>query len=207
MKNIKRVFEWIFILALAAVLADAVLMLTSPREEFRLPGHNQGFAPVQPVAFSHALHAGTLGIACLYCHSGAERSPVAGIPPLQTCLGCHRFVTHASGQTGVSPELRKLYDAAGLGPDLRPIPGRKPHPIQWVRVDELPGFVRFDHSRHVLAGVSCQTCHGPVQDMDRVRQVRTLDMGMCINCHRAADKDGIDGKKVHASLDCSVCHY
>jgi len=186
---------------LLAGLAVCGKVLFSPAVAFRLPGHNQGYSPRQPIAFSHKLHAGQLGINCQYCHFTAERSVHAGLPTVQTCLNCHRFVN-----PNKSPEIQKIYDAAGMGQDSGTAP-KIPKPIEWVRIHELPAFVRFDHSRHVLAGVACQTCHGPIEQMDRVRQEKSLAMGMCVNCHRQVNKEGVLGQHVHASLDCAACHY
>lgn len=189
----------------------------------RLPGNHQGYEPVQPIAYSHRLHAGELQIPCAYCHSGAERSRTAGIPPASTCMNCHRFVTASRSAVRaeekaaeaekrkprrvVTPELAKLYDALGLGADLKPDPRKTPRPIAWERVHKLPDFATFDHRPHVTAGVACQTCHGPVETMERMRQVETLSMGWCVQCHRdpaATVKAG--GPKV-ASTDCAACHY
>lgn len=179
------------IILCAALLLSVRAFQAAPKAA-RYPGDNQGYAPAQPIAFSHQLHAGTLEISCLYCHAGAERSRVAGLPPVQTCLNCHQFVKgHAGG--GASPQLQKLYDAV--------------KPVEWVKVHDLPAFVHFDHSAHVLEGVSCVTCHGQVKDMVRMTQAKTLSMGMCIQCHRAANTNGINGRKVNATLDCSGCHY
>jgi hypothetical protein len=186
--------------ALALLVAGAAAVFFTPA--VRLPGHNQGYAPVQPIAFSHAKHAGALGINCQYCHFTAERSPHAGFPAVSTCLNCHRYLS-----VNHSAEIKKIYDAAGLDEDAQPDPQGKPHPIEWIKIHSLPAFVRFDHSRHVLAGASCQTCHGAVDTMDRVRQEKSLSMGFCVNCHRQADAHGINGKNVNASLDCSVCHH
>jgi hypothetical protein len=115
-------------------------------------------------------------------------------------------VTGAPGR-GKSAQLQKLYDAAGLDESMNPDPRKRPRPVEWVKVHDLPAFVHFDHRSHVLEGVSCVVCHGQVRDMVRITQVRTLSMGMCIQCHRAANMDGINGRKVHATLDCSGCHY
>jgi hypothetical protein len=107
----------------------------------------------------------------------------------------------------VSPELKKLYDAMGLDDKLQPDPKRKPTPIPWVKVHNLPDHASFDHRAHVLAGVACQRCHGAVETMERVRQVEPLSMGWCVNCHRESNRFGVIGKKVNASTDCSTCHY
>jgi hypothetical protein len=206
------------LLALALTLAAASLAARA-----NLPGNHQGYEPEQPIAFSHRLHAGELQIACLYCHAGAERSRYAGIPAASVCMNCHRYFTAsaralaaedaAAEREGraprpvVSPELRKLYDALGLGDTLRRDPARRPRPIAWVRVHSLPDFVYFDHRAHLAAGLGCRPCHGPVETMDRVRQVADLSMGWCVNCHRAAAREGIAGRAVRASTDCATCHY
>lgn len=188
-----------------------------------LPGNQQGYEPEQPIAFSHRLHAGELQVACVYCHAGAEASRYAGVPPASTCMNCHRYVTapygallaesDAASKAGrtprpvVSPELRKLYDALGLDEKMQPDPGRTPHPIAWLKVHNLPAFTYFDHRAHVQAGVDCQHCHGAVQTMERMRQVESLTMGWCVNCHRDASRTGVAGKPVKASTDCATCHY
>ena len=190
---------------------------------WRLPGDNTGYEPVQPVAYSHLLHAGDMEIPCLYCHSGAERSRYAGIPAMSVCMNCHRLVTAGKSSVDeelllaeeekrpakriVSPELAKLYESLGLDERLVPTPGHVEKPIAWVRVHTLPDFVRFDHSPHVTAGLACQTCHGPIETMERVRQEASLSMGWCLSCHRDLSEVGIAGKAVHASTDCTTCHY
>lgn len=190
---------------------------------YRFPGNDQGYEPIQPIAFSHRLHAGELGIACLYCHSAAEQGRHAGVPPVNVCMHCHRFVTapfvdvkaeedaatkeNRRARLVVSPELRKLYDAAGLNDELKPDSTRLPRSIAWVKVHNAPAFVYFHHGAHVAAGVDCQSCHGSVEMMERVRQVSDLSMGWCVNCHRDANANGVNGRTVHASTDCSVCHH
>ncbi len=173
----------------------------------RLPGNQEGYEPMQPIAFSHRLHAGELHISCLYCQGGAERSRHAGIPATSACLNCHIQVTGPLGAKEIAPELRKLYDFAGLDEKQKPDPAKTPRPIPWIQVHKLPDHACFDHRMHVQAGVSCQECHGPVETMERLRQVRNLSMGWCINCHREVNEKGVAGKKVRASTDCSACHY
>jgi hypothetical protein len=162
-------------------------------------------------------------ISCLYCHHEAEHSPHAGIPATSICMNCHRSVTtpirdvraefelakqeKRPARKIISPELEKLYDALGLNDKLQPDPAKTPTLIRWVRVHKLPAFTHFDHRAHVGAGVECQHCHGPVETMERVRQIADLSMGWCVNCHRDANRDGIDGKVVHASNDCATCHH
>ena len=194
---------------LAAAFAVSLVTLASA---WRLPGNNQGYAPVQPIAFSHRLHAGDMQIACVYCHAAAETSRYAGIPALNVCMNCHEKVTSSFAQQQQaspveSPELRKLYDALALDDVLAPIEGKTPKPVAWQRVHRLPDFVYFDHRAHITAAVRCRQCHGPVETMDRVRQVETLAMGWCVNCHRDVNKTGVAGKPVHASIDCVTCHY
>ncbi|MCC7418460.1 MAG: cytochrome c3 family protein [Acidobacteria bacterium] len=139
-------------------------------------------------------------------------------------MNCHRFITAPLGAVRaeeelakaegrpvrpvVSPELRKLYDALGLDASLQRDPARTPRAIAWTRVHSLPDFVYFDHRAHVGGGVTCQTCHGPVETMERVRQVSDLSMGWCVNCHRAGGANvAAPTRPLAPSSDCSTCHY
>jgi hypothetical protein len=208
---------------LLAGLVLSLLALVPKISALRLPGNQQGYEPVQPIAFSHRLHAGELLVSCLYCHSGAEKSRHAGIPPANVCMNCHRFVTAPLGairaeddlakqegrapRSAISPELRKLYAALALDDTMAPVPGREARPLAWTKVHSLPDFVYFDHRPHVSAGVACQQCHGPVETMERVRQEEPLTMGWCVNCHREATRTVVAGKKVAAPIDCSTCHF
>lgn len=189
----------------------------------RLPGNQQGYEPVQPIAYSHRLHAGELKIACQYCHSNAERSRHAGIPAASICMNCHSMVTAPAGATRaeeeaalkegrqprrlISEEIGKLYTAMGLTQDGKPDPAHGRKPIEWVRIHNLPDFAYFDHRAHVTSGVSCQQCHGPVETMERTRQFADLTMGWCVNCHREANKSGMNGQQANASIDCATCHF
>jgi nitrate reductase gamma subunit len=189
----------------------------------RLPGNQQGYEPLQPIAFSHRLHAGELEIACLYCHADAEKGRHAGIAAAGTCMNCHRFITTSLREsraeaalaqrekrpprTLISAELGKLYKALGLNDKLQPDPARPAAPIRWVKVHNLPSYTHFDHRAHVNASVTCQRCHGAVETMERVRQVEDLSMGWCVNCHRDANQNGVAGQSVSASNDCSTCHH
>lgn len=193
---------------LATGLAVSLARLGRSVSDFHLPGNQQSYEPVQPIAYSHRLHAGELQIPCLYCHSAAESSRHAGIPAANVCMNCHKFVTTTLGALRaedeaaqkesrlprrlVSPEIQKIYDA--LGPDGKP--------IAWVRIHRLPDFVYFDHRAHVTARVDCQRCHGQVTSMERLRQAETLSMGWCVNCHRESIRSGMK-----ASIDCGTCHY
>lgn len=136
--------------------------------------------PVQPIAYSHRIHAGESKLPCLFCHRNADRSPVAGVPAVRVCMGCHQ-ITAAQ-----KPEILKLKGYWDKG-----------EPVPWVRVHRLPGHVRFTHKRHVRKDIACQTCHGPIETMDRVRQWAPLSMGWCVKCH---EKNGAD-------RDCMVCHH
>jgi menaquinone reductase, multiheme cytochrome c subunit len=130
-----------------------------------------GYAPEQPVPYSHALHAGKLGMDCRYCHSTVEVAAMAAVPAAGTCMNCHRMVRAAS--TKLTPVRES---AAG---DV---------PVPWVRVHNLPDFVYFNHSAHVRRGVGCVSCHGRVDKMDVVTLVQPLSMGWCLECHRAPEQ-------------------
>lgn len=200
-----------------------LITLASSMSSWRLPDNQQGYAPKQPIDYSHRLHAGELQMDCRFCHSAAEQSRHAGIPSTDVCMKCHKYVTSSfnalqdevkQAETEerkpdliVSDELRKLYDSLALDEVLLPSEDGTPRSIQWKRVHDLPDYVYFDHSAHLAAGVTCQKCHGPVESMQRVRQHETLSMGWCVNCHREATENGIEGHPVHAGTDCAVCHY
>jgi hypothetical protein len=208
---------------LAIGLFFGLLVLVASTGDWRLPDNQRGYSPEQPIAYSHRLHAGELGIHCQFCHTGAETGRYAGVPAADVCLKCHRYVTasfaalqaeaeQASSERRkpapvTSPELEKLYRALALGADRKPDPAVTPVSIPWVRVHNLPDYAVFDHRAHVSAGVTCQRCHGPVESMERMRQEESLSMGWCVNCHREVNRTGINGRKVNASLDCTACHY
>lgn len=189
-----------FILSLLVTFIGAAILLQGAM--FRWLGNQQGYAPVQPINFSHKVHAGDNQIACLYCHSAAEKSSVAGIPAAAVCMNCHSQILKDS------PEIKKIAHAVA-----------QDKPIAWVKVHHLPHHVSFNHSRHVVAGIRCQQCHGPVETMERVYQFETLSMGMCVGCHRTHREVALDEqgkpvitredtpKKLRASTDCSVCHH
>lgn len=136
-------------------------------------------APIQSITFSHKIHAGDYGIACEYCHVYARKAAVAGIPSVQRCMGCHK-ITAAN-----KPEVKKLkgyWDRKEM--------------IRWTKVTEMPDFVFFEHWPHVRAGLTCQTCHGAVEKMERMHQAKDLSMSECVACHRRRE----------ASIDCVICH-
>jgi len=150
----------------------------------------RGYAPQQPIAFSHRLHAGTLKVPCEYCHSGVRRARQAGIPPVDTCMNCHR-VTRTE-----RPAIQWLTERARTG-----------EPIVWRRVHALPDHVYVDHRPHVAAGVACQTCHGEVQTMEVLSQRMSMRMGNCLGCHRDPHAALPPGTAISRAPDnCSTCH-
>lgn len=182
-------------------------------------GIQQGYAPKQPIAFSHKLHAGDYEIDCKYCHTGAMKGKNATIPSVNICMNCHRAVKTESVQ------IQKLWAAADWNAETLTF-GPNQKPIEWVRIHNLPDLAYFNHAQHVnVAGVACQTCHGPIETMDVVRQYSLLTMGWCIDCHRKTDINtkgnayydrlvelhSQSGKimKVedNGGLECSKCHY
>jgi cytochrome c551/c552 len=188
-------------------------------------GITEGYQPVQPINFSHKVHAGVNGIDCQYCHSGASKGKTAGIPSLSTCMNCHKFVSEGT-LTGTE-EIAKIYKALDYDPNTMAY-GNNPTPIEWVRVHNLPDHAYFNHSQHVnAAGLACQTCHGDVQDMEVLKQHSKLTMGWCIDCHRETEvpmednkyyeemhakyKEMFKGQKITVEklggLDCAKCHY
>jgi nitrate reductase gamma subunit len=208
---------------LLVALACSLLTLIPRMESAHLPGNQQGYEPVQPLGFSHRLHAGELEMSCLYCHADAEKGRHAGIASANVCMNCHRFITAPTRdvlaesklakeekrppRTIISPELAKLYAALGVDDKMQPDPAKTLTPIRWVKVHNLPSFTRFDHGAHVNAGVDCQRCHGPVESMERVRQVEDLSMGWCVQCHRDTKGNEVAGRVVRPSIDCTTCHH
>lgn len=150
----------------------------------------QGYAPEQPIKYSHKLHAGELQIDCKYCHSTAEKSKQASVPSLNTCMNCHKAVQLRDKYNGeVSPEIKKLYAAMDYDAETSKY-GDNPKPIRWIRIHNLPDHAFFNHSMHVKgAGLACQQCHGPIQEMEVVQQYSTLQMAWCINCHKERQID------------------
>jgi hypothetical protein len=162
----------------------AVVLLVGVGGAFMI-GPFSGRAPAQPIPFPHDLHAGTNQIPCMYCHTSADRSRAAGIPSVQVCAGCHI----PGGQPIVAADRPGVRMLVAYWQQQRPIP--------WTRIHNLPDHVQFSHMRHVNAEVPCQTCHGPVETMAEMRQVESLRMGWCVDCHR----------ELGARTDCFVCHY
>ena len=140
-----------------------------------------GTSPEQPIDFSHKIHAGDFEIPCLYCHVQARRSISAGVPSVNKCVSCHNEVATER------PQIRQVMNY-----------WENKQPIPWIKVHDLPDFVHFPHKRHVAADVECQTCHGPVETMDRIALQAPLEMGWCLNCHKE--------NEVEHGLDCWTCH-
>ena len=197
-------------------------------------GVDQGYQPVQPIYFSHKIHAGDNAIDCKFCHSSARVSKTSGIPSLNVCMNCHKSIYEYKGETTpeyskefYDAEIQKLYAASGWSDADQAYTGDA-QPVKWVRIHNLPDFAYFNHSQHVtVAGVECQTCHGPVETMEEVYQFSPLTMGWCIDCHRTTDvniKDNAYYTKIHeqlskkygvdkltaaqmGGLECGKCHY
>lgn len=186
----KKATGFLLVLALAVILGGNAV-----KNATRL-GYSKNYQPQQPIEFSHKLHAGTMQINCQYCHAGASKSRHAGIPSASVCMNCHRVA-----KVGM-PEIDKIWQAV-----------EKNEPIEWIKIHNLPDHVYFNHSQHVVAGqISCQTCHGPVEEMSRVYQHAPLNMGWCINCHREEKikvPGPFQGKTVAEAggINCVRCHY
>ena len=205
-------------------------------------GIDQGYTPIQPIHYSHKIHAGDNKIECKYCHSSVRVSRHSGIPSLNVCMNCHKSIYEyqgnpegpskedlANGYTNefYTAEIKKLYKAVGWDEEDQKYTGNT-QPVEWVQVHNLPDLVYFNHSQHVeVAGVECQTCHGPVEEMEIMTQYSPLTMAWCVNCHRETNvkvegneyyakiheelskKYGVDQLTVAqmGGLECGKCHY
>jgi mono/diheme cytochrome c family protein len=205
-------------------------------------GRTKNYQPEQPIFYSHKVHAGTNQISCLYCHGGAWESKQASVPSLNVCMNCHAAINDYKGEklyreTGEevdgTAEIQKLFDHTGYDPKAGKYtkPGT---PVEWTKIHNLPDHVFFSHAQHIRAGkVQCQTCHGPIQEMNEVKQFAELSMGWCINCHRTTkvnfpDSAGNNGNKFYSiyekfhkdlkegdsitvekigGTECQKCHY
>jgi mono/diheme cytochrome c family protein len=188
-------------------------------------GVQQGYQPRQPIAFSHKIHAGQFEIDCKYCHTGVMKSKQANIPSPNICMNCHSQIR--TGTLTGDSEIKKIYSAVGYDPDQGKYTGVT-KPIQWIRIHNLPDLAYFNHAQHVnVGGVQCETCHGPIKEMEVVKQYSLLTMGWCINCHRQTDVNAKGnayydkllqlhdanntGKKMKVEniggLECGKCHY
>ena len=172
--------------ALLLLLVAMTTVATVASTQSFLMQFGQKTGPKQPINFPHNIHAGKLGMNCLYCHYGAEKSPIANIPPVSTCMGCHKIAVTDR------PEIQKLTGYFERGEQ-----------IPWVEVYRLPDYVKFNHKRHVKAGFACEQCHGPVQQMAVVYQYPPLKMGWCVTCHR----QNVDRPQNPAPMDCLICHH
>lgn len=200
-------------------------------------GLDQGYEPIQPIHYSHRIHAGENKIECKYCHSSARVSKHSGIPSLNVCMNCHKSIYQVADETlaegkqeyGVdyNNEIGKLYAAVGWDVENQKYTGES-QPVEWIRIHNLPDFAYFNHSQHVsVAGIECQQCHGPVEEMEIMYQYSPLTMGWCISCHRETNIK-VEGnayyEKIHAQLskkygvdkltaaqmgglECGKCHY
>lgn len=189
-------------------------------------GIQQDYAPEQPIKFSHKLHVGQNGISCQYCHNGAEKSRHANIPSVSVCMNCHKYVQE--GPKYGKDEIKKIYAALDYDPATQQY-GNNPKPVKWIRVHNLPDLAYFNHSQHVkVAGIECQTCHGPVEEMEVLKQHSPLTMGWCIDCHRNTEVK-MEGNAYYSELheklkkqygpeakitvdkigglECARCHY
>ena len=205
-------------------------------------GIDQGYAPIQPIHYSHKIHAGDNKIECQYCHSSARVSKHSSIPSLNVCMNCHKSIYEytgnpegpsaedlAKGYTNefYTAEIKKLYKAVGWDEENQQYTGET-QPVQWVRIHNLPDLAYFNHAQHVTVGkIECQTCHGPVEEMEIMYQYAPLTMGWCINCHRETNidiKNNAYYEKIHeelskkygveqltaaqfGGLECGKCHY
>lgn len=198
-------------------------------------GIDQGYQPVQPIHYSHKIHAGDNGIDCKYCHSSARTSKHSGIPSLNICMNCHKSIYEVAPETATAEyskefydgEIKKLYAAVGWDENEQRYT-EETQPVKWIRIHNLPDFAYFNHSQHVtVAGVECQTCHGPVEEMEIMYQHAPLTMGWCIDCHRTTNVKVEDNgyyEKIHeelskkygveeltaaqmGGLECGKCHY
>jgi len=135
-----------------------------------------GYMPEQPVPYSHALHAGVLGLDCLYCHSAVEESPHAAVPPTQACMNCHANIKREAVEQS-KQRIKLVSDAYAASA-----------PLEWIKVHDLPDYAYFNHSAHVRRGIGCVSCHGRVDQMEKVYQAKTLSMGWCLECHREPER-------------------
>ena len=198
-------------------------------------GIDQGYEPIQPIHYSHKIHAGANQIECKYCHSSARVSKHSGIPSLNVCMNCHEYIAEYNGEEDLengytkdfyTNEIKKLYNAVGWDEENQIYTGNT-KPVKWVRIHNLPDFVYFNHSQHAeVAKIECQTCHGPVEEMEIMYQYSPLTMGWCIDCHRESNVDRSNEyyEKIHEQLskkygvekltvaqlggiECAKCHY
>ena len=239
--KVKRTPIWLaFVQNQFLVMVSVILLLLSSAYfvygYFMQVGVDQGYMPVQPIHYSHKIHAGANQIECKYCHSSARVSKHSGIPSLNVCMNCHKNIAEYNGEEDLengytkdfyTKEIKKLYTAVGWDETNQKYTGET-QPVKWVRIHNLPDFVYFNHAQHVEVGeIACEKCHGPVQEMEIMYQYSPLTMGWCINCHRETNikvesneyyakihealskKYGIEKLTVAqmGGLECGKCHY
>jgi hypothetical protein len=188
MKN--ALLDYTLRVRLPLVLFVAVLSFLATYYLSRAERDGVGYAPAQPIAFSHKLHAGDMQIDCKYCHSGVTVSPTASIPAVGTCMNCHSVARKTR------PEIIKLtkYYEEGTA-------------VPWKRVHRVPDYAYFNHSAHVNRGIDCAQCHGQVANMDVVEQVSQFTMGACLDCHRNAPTRLADVAGIRKGPEyCAACH-
>ena len=221
------------------IVSVVILLLSSTYFAFQYMlqiGVDQGYMPIQPIHYSHKIHAGDNQIECQYCHSSAKKSKHSGIPSLNVCMNCHENIAEYNGEEDLEKgytrdfytnEIKKLYKAVGWDENSQSYT-EDTEPVKWVRIHNLPDFVYFSHAQHVtVAGVDCQKCHGPVEEMEVLYQHSPLTMGWCLNCHKETNikvKDNEYYTKIHeelskkygveeltvaqmGGLECGKCHY
>jgi hypothetical protein len=161
-----------------------------------------GYEPEQPFVFNHKVMAGDAQIPCLYCHSGAETGPHAGVPPVSLCMNCHSEIRPKDANGQLKPDFVAFLQY------IDPATNQPKRPIHWQKVHDLSDFAYFDHSRHVIgARLDCSECHGPVETMTRIRRVHPFTMGWCIDCHQKPPEPWrTDGRATRGPTACSTCH-
>ncbi|RYU97499.1 c-type cytochrome [Emticicia agri] len=199
-RTVRIAITWVFILLATKATFDGLYGI----------GVHQGYAPKQPISFSHKLHAGEMKINCAYCHTGVYKGKQSGIPSANICMNCHNTIKRES------PEIQKIYTAI-----------KEDKPIEWVRVHNLPDLAYFNHAQHTnVGGLDCKNCHGDIDKMEVVQQRSTLTMGWCVDCHRKTEVNGKDNAyydklmEAHSAvskgsmkvediggLECARCHY
>ncbi|WP_185858006.1 c-type cytochrome [Blattabacterium cuenoti] len=202
---------------------------------------NKGYKPKQPIHFSHKIHSEINKIDCQYCHSSAKYGKISGIPSLNICMNCHITIHEYNGdylekgknRDEYNQEIQKIYQAVGWDPETRKY-SKKTHPVQWIRIHNMPDFVYFDHSQHIITGektikklkkvnLVCNACHGEIQKMDTVKMSNDFTMEWCISCHRKVEidvqnkyyKEYFPNKNKNNKItvdmvggtECAKCHY
>lgn len=169
-----------------------ILLLGGIYYLYGYPTKYQGYAPDQPIPFSHKIHAGEVGVDCRFCHQNVERSEHAGVPDTMTCMKCHSQIASDS------PDIQFLRNSFAQGV-----------PLRWNKVHDLPDHAHFSHKAHIARGFDCVQCHGAVEQMDKVEVVAEFNMGWCVGCHRqyTEQEDKPGNNKMVGITSCGTCHY